>query len=365
MKAQRAGGAVRSTLEFSFSTRIANALVSYGRYLRKALWPLHLAPLYPHPGTSLSGWQIARAVMLLLFITAAVMAARKRRYLAVGWFWFLGTLVPMIGLVQVGEAAMADRYAYLPFVGLFVLITWGIAEWAAARKISPPLLAVPAMIALIALAIMAHAQLDYWDDNVTLWAHAIEVTAPNFVAQDNLGGALLLRGDFDDAMPHFRLAVQINPLDPLSTLNLADYDLQRGQLESATSAFNRVLQFTSNAGLRSSALSGLAVSVPPAENQDRTAEQAYRDALELAPQNPQAWIGLGLLSQKSGDFKRAIDHFARAIEVQPTVVEYLLLADSLRHLGRTTEAPGASQAAQQISGDFTAAEQEAEKLLAQ
>ena len=300
----------------------------------------------------------------MLAVIAAVVALRQRRYLIVGWFWFLGTLVPMIGLVQVGEAAMADRYAYLPFLGLFFMVCWGLADWAAQRKISSQWLATPALAALVALAAATHVQLGYWADNVALWSHTLQITGANFVAQDNLGGALLLRGDLEAAMPHFRTASQINPQDPLSTLNLANYDLQQGRLQSSVDQYNRVLQITSNANLRSNALSGLG-SAYRRQDKNSTAEHSYEDALQLAPQNAHAWIGLGLLSQKSGDFAQAASRFSHAVEIQPTDVEYLLLAQALERSGHTAEAQTASQAAQQISTDLSAAQQEATQLLAQ
>ncbi len=364
MKAQRAGGALRSTLEVSFGARLENATVAYARYFGKAFWPARLAPLYPLHASSPPGWQVATASLFLLAVTAAVVTARKQRYLMVGWFWFLGTLVPMIGLVQVGEAAMADRYAYLPFLGLFFAVCWGVADGAAQRKISPQVLAVPALATLIALAVATHFQLSYWSDNVTLWSHTIEITEANFVAQDNLGGALLLRGNLEEAMPHFRTASQINPRDPLSTINIASYELQKGRLQSAIELCNRVLQITSNASLRSNAFSGLG-SAYRQQGKLGAAEQAYDDALQMAPGNARAWLGLGLLSQKTGDFTQAAKRFSQAVEIGPTDVGYLLLAQALERTGRTAEAQAAAQAAQQISSDLNAAQQEAEQLLAQ
>ena len=140
MKAQRVGGGLNPDL--SLSTRLANAVVSYVRYVGKAFWPTHLAPMYPHPGNSLPKWEVLAALLFLLVVTALVIVGRRHRYLPVGWLWFLGTLIPMIGLVQVGRQAMADRYAYLPFIGLFIMICWGVADcvvacsrWLASRHV--------------------------------------------------------------------------------------------------------------------------------------------------------------------------------------------------------------------------------------
>ena len=217
MKAQSAGGAVRSEIEYPFAVRFGNALLAYARYLGKAVWPSHLAAMYPHPGESLQAWQAVAAALLLGFISAGVWAARRRRYLLVGWLWFLGTLVPMIGLVQVGGQSMADRYAYLPLIGLFVMIAWGVADWAQHKHLPTRWLGIPTVLVLLIFSLLTHRQLAYWHDSITLWSHALEVTSRNFVAEDSLGGALVNEGEYEQAIPHFRSAVEIYPRDPPTT----------------------------------------------------------------------------------------------------------------------------------------------------
>ena len=135
MQAQQAGGAMRSTAQFSFGVRLENAVVAYAMYLWKMIWPSHLAPIYPHPGDSLAAWQVAMSLLVLLAVTGVVLRFRAKRYLLAGWLWFLGTLVPVIGLVQVGDQAMADRYAYIPLIGIFVMIAWSASDLAASRKL--------------------------------------------------------------------------------------------------------------------------------------------------------------------------------------------------------------------------------------
>ncbi len=172
--AQRSAGAMSGLQWQPFPIRVENAIVSYARYLGKALWPSQLSLLYPHPGSSLQIWQVLTALILLLAITALAVAERKRRrYLLVGWLWFLGTLVPMIGLVQVGVQAMADRYAYLPFVGLFIMAVWGLADWLAERRVSAAWQAGVSAAMLVVLAIVSHHQLDYWSENVKLWSRVV------------------------------------------------------------------------------------------------------------------------------------------------------------------------------------------------
>lgn len=363
MKAQREGGAVRSITEYSLGVRLQNAVVSYASYVGKMFWPWPLAPMYPHPGDTLARWEIAVAALVLVAITSLVLANRRRRYLVVGWFWFLGTLVPMIGLVQVGAAAMADRYAYLPYIGLFVMLCWGIAEWAEARHIPAIWLAAPSFAVLLALSAVTHYQLHYWGDNVLLWSHTVQVTHDNFVAQDNLGGALILMGRVEEAVPHFEAAVKINPWDPVGNLNVATHEQQAGNLQHAVDLYLRVVRMTPDAALRANAFSNLGAAYRGLKDPAR-AQASYEAALSLAPTNMNACIGLGLLAERSGDFNTAANLFSRAMTSQQTDVGYLLLAQALKLGGHPGEAQMAYQQAQQISPDLNAAQQAANRLMA-
>jgi hypothetical protein len=219
MHAQQIGGAIRSTTEFSFGLRLANAICAYAMYIWKMIWPSHLAPLYPHPGDSLPAWRVLLASVVLAIVTALVWKFRSRRCLPVGWFFFLGTLVPVIGLVRVGEAAMADRYAYIPLIGIFVMIAFGLSD-VAQQKSWGFLPAIPAAVVLIALSFATYRQIGYWQSNEELWSHTLAVTSNNFVAEDNSGGALILEGREEEAHAHFEAAARINPRDPMSHSNL-------------------------------------------------------------------------------------------------------------------------------------------------
>ena len=240
MQAQGRGGARNY---FPRLIRLENAIVSYAQYVKKMLWPSRLALFYPHPD-SFKTWAVLAAIVLLLAITALVFFQRRRRYLVVGWLWFVGTLVPMIGLIQVGVQAMADRYAYLPFIGLFIMICWGVADWSEQRRISSAWLASVSIAALLALTVVARIQLDRWNDNVTLWSHTVQVTGPNFIAENSLGVALQREGRVDEAIPHFRAALAINPNDASSNLNMADYDRLHGRLLECIERCQRIPAMT-------------------------------------------------------------------------------------------------------------------------
>ena len=362
MKAQSAGGAVRSDLEYPFSVRLGNALLAYTRYLGKAVWPSHLAAMYPHPGESLQAWQAVAAALLLGFISAGVWAARRRRYLLVGWLWFLGTLVPMIGLVQVGGQSMADRYAYLPLIGLFVMIAWGVADWAQHKHLPTRWLGIPTVLVLLIFSLLTHRQLAYWHDSITLWSHALEVTSRNFVAEDSLGGALVNEGQYEQAIPHFRSAVEINAHDPLGHLNICAYEQQHENFMQAIEHCRMVLRFTRDTGLQANAYTNLGGAYRKIGDPSH-AKASYEAALGLAPQNSTALMGMGLLAQSAGDLPEAIQEYSQTVTAQPSDVAYLLLARVLEQIGRVKEARAARDEAGRISSDISQAEQNVDRLL--
>ncbi len=249
MKGVRAGAV---NVWYSPWVRLQNAIFSYGQYLRDAVWPTRLAVFYPHRGNTLSGWQVGAALLLLLAITALVID-RRRRYLTVGWLWFLGTMVPMIGLEGVGYQGMqgmADRYAYLPFIGLFIMVCWGISEWAEQRHISTPWLAALSFAVLLGLTALTYRQIGYWSDSATLWSHTLQVTNRNWLAENNLGKILVSQGRVEEGVSHFIKATEIYPADPVSNMNIGTYEQQRGNLPEAIERYKKALSSSHDANLR-------------------------------------------------------------------------------------------------------------------
>ena len=225
MVAQRP--ALKTMDAIQFGQRAANAVFSYAMYIWKAFWPVGLSVFYAPQGGRLSAWQIAFCILFLAALSALVWKLRARGYPLVGWLWFLGTLVPMIGLVQVGEQGMADRYAYLPLIGIFVIVVWLSADVCGETKISRfvPLAASAAV--LLALSILTWGQVHTWQSTFSLWSHSLEITPENYVAEDSIGTILLdeglkTTGDkcADQALLHFQNAVRIYPQDSLGRLNV-------------------------------------------------------------------------------------------------------------------------------------------------
>jgi tetratricopeptide (TPR) repeat protein len=358
--AQKSGGALRA--EYGLLLRVENALVSYLHYLGKALWPSKLAALYPFPRNGVATWEVAAAVLAIIAVTYATLFLTQKRYFAVGWFWFLGTLVPVIGLVQVGEQAMADRYAYIPFVGLFIAVVWGLEEWASVHKVPPSILGVAVTIWIFALTMTAHAQMKYWASTTELWSHTLEVTGPNFVAEDNLGAELIKDGKIEAARARFQRAIDINSRDPFSHLDAGVCDQRLGNFQGAIAHYQAALQLSSERLLRATALSNLGSSYRKLGNYD-PARRNFVAALQIDPQNVISLIGLGLVAQKTGDLATASIYYSQATHAQPWGITYILLAQALEKSGRRADAKAAMDRAKQSSPDLESDQEYADRLL--
>jgi tetratricopeptide (TPR) repeat protein len=227
---------------YSLLVRLNNAIVSYVRYIGKAFWPIHLAPCYPHPGQTLPVWQVIASLAILIAITLFVIRNLDEQYLAVGWFWFLGCMVPMIGIVQVGDQAMADRYAYQPFIGLFIMFCWGItAAW---KKLSLPALALPVCgaVPLLCAVLVTHRQIDYWQDDRTLWSHALSVVGETSIVDYHLGEFAAATGNESDAIAYFRKAFALAPQEAYVNLQLGWYQYKHHNFAAALPYYENALK---------------------------------------------------------------------------------------------------------------------------
>jgi protein O-mannosyl-transferase len=366
MKAQRAGHAIHNSGSYALRLRLGNAILSYPRYLRNAFWPTRLSPMYPHPQESMRAWQVGLSAVFLIAITWLVLRYRRQRYLPVGWFWFLGTLVPMLGLVQVGEQAMADRYAYQSFIGLFLIVCWGLAEWTAVSKLSRAPLAPLAVSVVLTLGVFTYRQIGYWHDAVTLWSHALRVTPGRaYFLHLELGNALDQENRFDEAIPELRAA--INPDHPLENqlvhLGFGIYDQRHGHVQQAISEYESALRLTADPETRADTYSDLGSAYRQIRDYERAREN-FTAALQIDPNQYMALIGMGLLAQKQGDPSAAIRYYSLVLSRAPTDVAYILLAKAEALAGHVAEAQAAASKAAQLTTDLDQARQDAAALLA-
>ncbi len=302
-------------------------------------------------------------MLWLTLVTVLVVQHRKQRYLLTGWLWFLGTLVPMIGLIQVGEQAMADRYAYLPFIGLFVMVCWALPEWAGERRISAKWLAIPAVAVLVAFSLLTIRQIGHWKNSESLWSYAINVSGGrNYKAHFNLGLAYNDQGRFDEAITQFQQAVDPRNDDPRIHLGLGIYDQNHGHVNEAVEEYQTTLRLTADRALQSDAYSNLG-SAYRQTGDSAHAKESFAAALQLNPDQPMALIGAGLIEQKTGYVAQAIQDYSRAISRQPTPVGYALLGRALMQAGHASEAQSAFDRGMQLTSDWNGALQAADQLL--
>jgi tetratricopeptide (TPR) repeat protein len=236
-------GAVGWTEELPVVERINNAVVSYVLYIWQMLWPVSLAVFYPHPENRLPLWEIIVSIFFLICITAVAIALHKQRpYLIVGWLWYLGMLVPVIGLVQVGWQGRADRYTYLPQIGLYIAITWAMTDLTAMWRRQRAILSTAAILTIGVFIWRARGQTSYWRDSETLFNHALAVTTNNDVAENNLGIVYLRQGKLDDAISLLQAAVDLRPDNSPAHENLAKALLQKGEVANALIHYQKLLE---------------------------------------------------------------------------------------------------------------------------
>jgi protein O-mannosyl-transferase len=350
-KAQQSADAVRTLGEFSLKARLANALVSYAKYLQLMVWPRHLTPMYPHPGDGIPLWQIVTSGVLLLGLTTIALRWRKRRYLAMGWLWFLGVLVPMIGIVQVGEQAMADRFVYIPMIGVLIAVVWAVWEMTDENAIPRLWIALPATAIILVLGALTYHQLGYWKSEETLWRYTLSVTKGNYMAHDELAMLLDKEGRANEAMPEFIQAEALHRYPLTEVLSMGVYLQRHGDIPDAMRMYAKVLNQANVPQLRSLALSQIAAAYGQSRNYEQ-ASASYQQALELDPNNAAALVGSALLAERNGDLDQAVSNLARATKIEANDVTFLLLADALDRVGRAPEALAAEQSAVKLSSDM-------------
>jgi len=315
LAAQRQAEALQTVTAYPWTVRLANAVVSYVWYLKAMLWPAGLAVFYPHPVGLITTLQVAASVVVLGAICAAVVLKRGRLpFLQMGWWWYVGTLLPVAGIIQVGSQAYADRYAYVPLVGIFVIVAWGVAGMTYA---APPrwrrVAAVAAVVWIGALAIVTRSELPYWRDSVTLFRRAVDVVPDNALAHNNLGMALVERNEMTEALAHFEKAVAIAPWDTDARSNVGNALRALGRPADAAAAYAQALaQSPDDASIHYN----LATALADLQKTDEAITQLV-EAVRLDPGHTRARLLLGTLYYRRGLSGDALAQFREVVRLDP------------------------------------------------
>ena len=349
---QKAVGAASLLDQESLFVRMGNALVSYTAYLLNLFWPVKLAVFYPYP-TALPVWPVAGAVVLLAGITLLVLAAARRcPWLPVGWLWYLGMLLPVIGILQVGAQARADRYTYLSFIGLFLMITWTVGDLCPPWRQRKLVLGAAMAIVLAILTVCTSVQVSYWRDSESLWTHTLACTSDNFVGHNNLGNALLQKGNVDEAIVHYQMALQIKPDFAETHNNLGNALCQKGRVDEAIVYYQKALQINpddaevcynfGNALLKSGRVDEAIAN--------------YQRAVRLNPNYAEAHNNLGNALLKMGDVAEAINQFQATLKIKPDSAEACYnIGNALLTMGGVDEAIAYYEKALRIKPDYAEA----------
>jgi protein O-mannosyl-transferase len=355
--AQRSADAIPSASVWPFSWRIENAIYGYAMYLWMGAFPHGLAPFYPC--TLLSYRQVGLAALFLLALGFCVWKwGGGRPYLRIGFFWFLGTLVPVIGLVQVGAQARADRYAYIPLMGVFVAIVWLVAEAANSISLSVAWRSLAAALVLAVLCAVTYRQIGFWRNSAVLWTHSLQVTPDNFIAEENLGAILGDLGYEDEAFLHYQRAAIINPTDPNSLLNLGTNLMKHHRLDEAREKFETVLRTSKDPKWLATAYRGLGAASDLAGDRAEARKDFLR-AMQLNPDSATDFYNLSLVEAEDN-----VDRMNQVLAAHPTAAGYAQLGSLLQTAHRFEDAQEAYGKALEMDPNLPAAKQALENMRA-
>jgi tetratricopeptide (TPR) repeat protein len=355
---QNRGGAVATLAGVPLVARVENVPVSYCRYLGKLFWPMDLAVFYPHPGHWPMGTVFASSLLLTGVSIAAITMRRQHPYVFVGWFWFVVALLPVIELVQTGLQSMADRFVYVPLIGILLVLTWGTCELTRQWRYQKGFLSSAAAAAILICIPLTRQQIGYWKDSETLFLHATVVTENNYLAENNLGVALADKGRWDEAIKHYQKglgmepALEIAPNYAEAHNNLGLALIQKGQMDDAIAHYRRALELKPSFA---AAMDNLGVALAK-RGQVEEATALFQKALEIRPEFAEAHYDLGLALLQRGQPQQAVAHFRRAQEIRPGYAEaHNNLGSVLAQMGETEEAIAQFRRTLEIRPDFAEA----------
>jgi len=304
---------IASLKHIPFPDRFVNAIHSYAAYLIKMIWPADLSVFYPYQ--PIPPLQVLGAAILVTGISIAViLLLKKMPFLFVGWFWYLGTLIPVIGLVQVGAQSMADRYTYLPSIGIGIMVVWGIHSVLPKQSLYRKGAAAVAGVVVALLSFLTWQQCGIWKDSITLYRHALAVTKNNDLAHYNLGIALAAAGKQDETIRHYREAIKIKPKSDNAHYNLGMALQKQGQTDEALQHFRDAVKINPR---HADAHNNLAIILEKQHNKVDEAIEHYQEALKIDANNGEIHYNLGIALGRKGDLTKAVEHFRKALELKP------------------------------------------------
>jgi tetratricopeptide (TPR) repeat protein len=332
---QHKGGAMATLVKVPVAARIENALISYIKYIALMFWPHDLAILYPFP-KDISFWQAGGSAILLALITFAVIRYRtKFPYLVTGWFWYLVALIPVIGLVQVGGQALADRYTYIPYTGLFIILCWLLPDLMGKWRYRTVALGALSVAAILISSIITWRQVTYWKDDISLYRHTLAVTTDNYLILNNYGIALDQRGDLTGAYGMFQETIRVNPRSAMAYNNLGALYVRWGNFADAANCYSRALEISPNYPF---ARSGLGKALAGMGRVDEAIWQ-YEQALSLDTTLAETQLNLAILLMKKGDSEKGMTHYSIALQLNPTSAKAPInMGTELASQGRLAEA---------------------------
>jgi tetratricopeptide (TPR) repeat protein len=347
---QKSGGAVGTLGAYPPAGRFANALISYVRYMGNMFWPADLTVFYPYP-EQISAWQTAGAAILLIAITLlAIVAIKRRPWFASGWFWYLGTLIPVIGLVQIGLQSHADRYTYIPLIGLFVIVVWTVSEFAGQRPFPRNLSFAAGLAAVILLGISSYFQTAHWKDTHTLFTSALAVTENNYVAHNALGILEARKGNRTEASAHYQAALAAKPDYASVHNNLGLVLAEQGMTDQAVFHYHEAVRIDPKFSRAHNNLGAALMR----QNKIDEAMAHFRQAIETDSDYPEAYNNLGNALVKKGKIDEAIENYRRAVKIEPSLVmAHYNLGNALAAASDLDGAAGAYFEALRLDTDFT------------
>jgi Flp pilus assembly protein TadD len=336
------------TAAMPLAWRLKNVVYSYAMYIEKTVWPTRLAVFYPHPEDSLPWWKLIVAGLVLAGISAIVWRFRQKSYLLVGWLWSLGTMVPMIGFVQSGRQGMADRYIYIPILGLFVAAIWLVADVAERLHLSKGVVAATFAIVVFPYAYLTRAQIGYWKNSYTLFTHTLEVTTNNGIAENNLGSALVEMGQPQLAEAHFEAAARLIPSLASPHYNLGVLLQQQNRLEEAATQYRLAIANSVDPMEAAQAHNNLGILYMATKNFPAAITE-LNAAIALNPNEQNSYIGRGTIELQSWNYDAAVADFARAAQIAPSPIACYWLGRALESKGDYPRAANAYVAALQLA----------------